>query len=95
MEKHAWKDDASCLDMDVNDFFENYEEDLEVRADVDSICQSCPVRRICFANGISNKEWGVWGGIYLENGKINREFNRHRTKEAWAETWKYLTMDKK
>ena len=24
MEKHAWKDNASCLGMEVNDFFENY-----------------------------------------------------------------------
>jgi len=44
--------------------------------------------------GVSQKEWGVWGGIYLENGKINREFNRHRSKDAWGDTWKYLTTDK-
>jgi hypothetical protein len=45
--------------------------------------------------GISQKEWGVWGGIYLENGKISREFNKHRTKEDWGKTWSYLTTDKK
>lgn len=93
MDKNAWKDDASCLDMEVNDFFENYEENLEVRADVDSICQECPVRRICFANGISNKEWGVWGGIYLENGDISREFASHRKKQDWANAWQALVND--
>jgi hypothetical protein len=45
--------------------------------------------------GVSQKEWGVWGGVYLEGGKISREFNRHKTKAKWGETWKYLTMEKK
>jgi hypothetical protein len=49
----------------------------------------------CFAVGISQKEWGVWGGVYMENGKISREFNRHRTREQWGETWKNLTIDRK
>lgn len=93
MKRDAWKDDASCLGMEINDFFENYEEDLEVRADVDSICQECPVRRACFANGVSNKEWGVWGGIYLENGDISREFSKHRKKQDWANAWQALVND--
>lgn len=93
MDQHRWKDEAHCLDMEVNDFFDNYEEDLEVRKDVDSICQSCPVRRICFAAGISNKEWGVWGGIYLENGDVSREFGSHRKKADWGKSWQSLTME--
>jgi len=48
-----------------------------------------------FFDKISQKEWGVWGGVYLEGGKISKEFNRHRDKAKWAETWKYLTMDNK
>lgn len=80
--------------METNDFFDNYEEDLEVRKDIDSVCASCPVARQCFAVGISTKAWGVWGGVYMENGKIAREFNRHRTKQDWAEVWEYLTIDK-
>lgn len=93
MHQHRWKDEAHCLDMEVNDFFENYEEDLEVRKDVDSICQSCPMRRICFATGVSNKEWGVWGGIYLENGDVSREFGSHRKKADWGKAWQALTME--
>lgn len=93
MDQYRWKNEASCQDMEVNDFFDNYEEDLEVRPNIDSICQSCPVRRICFANGISNKEWGVWGGIYLENGEISREFGSHRKKKDWALAWQALTME--
>ena len=53
----------------------------------------CPVARQCFAVGVSQKEWGVWGGIYLENGKISREFNKHRTKQDWAAKWQELTTD--
>lgn len=79
--------------MEINDFFENYEEQVEIRPVIDQICQSCPVRRICFANGISGKEYGVWGGIYLENGDISREFNRHKTRQDWANTWQALTTE--
>lgn len=94
MDKHSWKDQAACLGMELNDFFDNYEEDVETRQDIDSICGSCPVARQCFAVGVSNKGWGVWGGVYIENGKISREFGNHRTKAQWAEKWQQLTMDK-
>lgn len=93
MNRHSWKDESACLDMDVNQFFDEYEEDLEVRSVVDQICQECPMRRICFANGISGKEYGVWGGVYLENGDISREFNKHRTKADWSKTWQSLTTE--
>ena len=93
MTKHDWKDKGSCLGSDTNLFFEKYEEDNEVRAEVDSMCAACPMAKHCFAVGVSQKEWGVWGGIYIENGKISREFSRHRSRDDWAETWKYLTLD--
>jgi hypothetical protein len=93
MDKHEWKDEANCIGYDTNIFFDKYEEDVALRPAVDKFCSECPLAKICFAVGISQKEWGVWGGIYLENGKISREFNRHRTKQDWAETWQYLTMD--
>jgi hypothetical protein len=95
MQSQKWKDRARCKDYDWNLFFEKYEEDTNLRPAIDSLCGGCPVARQCFATGVSQKEWGVWGGVYLENGKISREFNRHRTKAKWAETWKHLTMDKK
>lgn len=93
MNKHSWKDDAPCLNMETNDFFENYEESIEHRKSIDSLCAECPLRRQCFAVGVSQKEWGVWGGVYLENGKISREFNRHNSKEDWSRKWQSLTMD--
>jgi hypothetical protein len=93
MQKDAWKDDASCKDYDTNLFFEKYENDTDLRPAIDVLCSGCPVARTCFAVGISEKGWGVWGGVYMENGKISREFNKHRNKQQWADTWQHLTMD--
>lgn len=93
MQKHKWKDDASCLDYDTNIFFEKYEEEEHLRLAIDAMCNACPVQRQCFAVGISNKEWGVWGGIYIENGEISREFNRHKSKKDWGNTWSALTTE--
>ena len=92
-DKHSWKDEAACLGYETNDFFDNYEEDLSLRTEIDDLCFSCPIARHCFAVGVSQKGWGVWGGIYLEDGKISREFNKHRTKQQWTEKWQNLTMD--
>jgi hypothetical protein len=94
MSKNDWKNKGSCVGHDVNLFFEKYEENEQLRPAVEKLCAGCPIARTCFAVGISQKETGVWGGIYLEKGKISREFGRHRTKENWAQTWQYLTNDR-
>ena len=94
MKQHIWKDNALCLGLDNSLFFDTYEEDVDVRPIIDSLCSRCPVAKKCFAVGVSAKEWGIWGGVYLENGEISREFNNHRTKIGWAETWQSLVMDK-
>lgn len=90
---HRWKDDARCLGMDTNIFFDKYEEDQSLAKSVDKACRSCPVNKNCFAWGVSQKEWGVWGGVYLKDGKIDKEFNAHKTKEDWFVTWESLTME--
>lgn len=94
MPNENWKDKALCAGDDVELFFEKYEEDVEVRKEIDSLCSICPMARICFAVGVSQKAYGVWGGIYLDKGKVSREFNKHKTKQDWANTWQYLTTDK-
>ena len=94
MKQHLWKDAAACLGLDTNIFFDKYEDDIEIRPIVDSICQRCPVSNTCFANGVSGKEYGVWGGVFLELGNISREFNKHKSKQDWANTWQSLTMGK-
>jgi hypothetical protein len=74
-------------------FFEKYEEDELLRPAVDLLCSKCPVRKECFSVGISGKEWGVWGGVYLENGELSKEFSSHKTKGDWGATWQSLTTE--
>jgi hypothetical protein len=93
MLKHQWKDSGSCNGYDTNLFFDKYEENEALRPAIDKLCSECPVARDCFAVGVSQKEWGVWGGIFLESGKISREFNKHRSKKDWAAKWRDLTID--
>ena len=93
MQDQSWKKKAACLGEKVDDYFDNYEEDVELRSVIDKVCRECPVRKICFATGVSGKETGVWGGVYFEQGDISREFNRHKAKEGWAKTWQALTTD--
>lgn len=94
MQQHLWKDEALCLGSETNMFFDTYEDQENVRSFVDSLCRTCPVAKTCFAVGISGKEWGVWGGIYLEGGEVSKEFNKHKTKKDWFYAWQSLTMDK-
>ena len=93
MQQHLWKDNAACLGIDTNIFFDKYEEGIESRHIVDSVCKGCPVANQCFAVGVSGKEWGVWGGIYLEGGEISKEFNVNKSKKDWGEIWKILTTE--
>lgn len=93
MNKHKWKDQALCFEYDTNIFFEKYEEDEDLRLSIDKLCMSCPVSTTCFSVGVSSKEWGVWGGIYLEGGTISKEFNSHKTKQRWGEVWQTLTTE--
>ena len=93
MKQHLWKDDASCLGLNTNFYFEEYEDNIELRSGIDKICMSCPVRKVCFANGVSGKEWGLWGGVYLEGGEVSKEFNRHKSKQDWSNIWQALTME--
>lgn len=94
MKNQKWKDSGLCLGQDTSMFFEKYEEgSIEYKNNMDQFCLNCPVVKTCFAVGVSGKEYGLWGGIYLEDGEPSREFNSHKTKEGWVNHWKTLTMD--
>lgn len=94
MHKQQWKDNSLCIDYDTNLFFEKYEDDELLRPAIDKLCQQCPVLKTCFAVGVSSKEWGVWGGVYLESGVISKEFNSHKNSEDWTDIWQSLTIDR-
>lgn len=89
----TWKQQGACFGQDTNIFFELYEENENVRQAVDVTCMSCPVNRRCFAEGISGEEWGIWGGVYMEEGEVSKEFNDHKSKEQWQSLWQSLTME--
>jgi hypothetical protein len=93
MSNEDWKYKGSCDGFDTELFFDKYEEDIELRPAIDDLCFNCPVVKQCFAVGISEKAIGVWGGVYMDNGKISREFNKHRSKADWAEVWQNLTTE--
>ena len=65
--------------------FDAYESSPKDAMATDDMCLGCPVIRQCLQTGEENKEWGVRGGVYLENGKINKARNAHKTPEVWAQ----------
>ena len=40
---------------------------------------------MCYKSGIDNNEYGVWGGIYLNAGAVDKMRNTHKTKEIWKQ----------
>lgn len=91
-----WSEQALCHNsVDPEAYFDVYEENKDIRKAVDSGCMRCPVQRMCFSYGVSTKQWGVWGGVYLADGEIDTEFgyNSHKTGEDWADLWEALTID--
>jgi len=92
-----WQDLASCRNIVqvyeedgknvvFDPMFDAYEEDSDpfiVRKTIDEMCLSCPVQKICYEYGTNNMEPGVWGGVYLINGKHDRTRNSHKTRDVW------------
>lgn len=78
-----WQDLAICDGMEINLFYDDYESDDNVARVIDEACLSCPVMAQCLQEGLANNEWGVWGGIYLSSGKVDKNRNSHKSKETW------------
>ena len=60
----SWKEDGKCVDMDVDIFFEKYEDDIGLRAVIDRMCSICPIAQECLQWGISHKS-GVSGAASI------------------------------
>lgn len=80
-----WGDLAICQGMTTNYFFDYYENDSVFATIMDDICLSCPVRKMCLREGVENNEYGLWGGVYLNNGKTDDSRNNHKAQEVWDE----------
>jgi hypothetical protein len=79
----TWQDEALCAGLDTEEYFDKYESDYTVATNIDRMCVNCPVVKECFDYGVSTESWGVWGGIYLVDGKIDNSRNSHKTQEKW------------
>ena len=84
-EEFTWKNLAVCNGMPTDMFFNEYESDENVARMVDEACLSCPVMKQCIDYAVNNSEWGVWGGVYLVNGKPDTNRNSHKTEQTWSE----------
>ena len=78
-----WWHLAACQGMDTNLFFDKYEIDVSMAKAIDQCCLSCPVINMCYKSGEDNNEYGVWGGVYLSAGSIDKMKNIHKTKDIW------------
>lgn len=75
----AW----ACADHDDAELFDPVDPDALAEALV--VCGGCGVRALCLELGVRRSEWGVWGGVLLENGKrIEKVRQRGRPKKASA-----------
>jgi len=82
----TWQDLAACKGMELEWFYEDYENDAVHARNADLVCASCPVVAACAAAGKTKKEEGLWGGVYWNGaGKPDRVRNRHKTDEVWKD----------
>jgi hypothetical protein len=79
----VWQDLAVCRGLDTNLFFEKYELDINIAKGIDEACLSCPVLKMCYDSGVKNNDYGVWGGVYLNSGSIDKSKNIHKTQDVW------------
>jgi len=82
-----WYHLAACNGMTKNSefdwFYDLYESDKIAAEQVDQICMNCPVIKVCHDEGVRNKEKGVWGGVYMDLGRPDKQHNSHKTPEVW------------
>lgn len=55
-----------CADADPEIFDPTDDETL---AEAQVFCGACVTRTLCLDLGVRRGEWGVWGGVLLEDGK--------------------------
>ena len=82
-EDFNWYDLAVCRGMDTNLFYDQYEADQNIARNIDEMCLSCPVLEMCFEAGKEMNEYGVWGGVFMSSGSIDKSKNLHKTADIW------------
>lgn len=75
--------DWGCVGYDNPAVFDP--ADADDLAEARSVCAACEMRELCLSLGVSRDEWGVWGGVLLENGKpIEKVKTQGRPKKTSA-----------
>lgn len=82
-ESIRWWHIAACQGMDTELFFDKYENDINIAKNIDEACLSCPVISMCYQQGVENNEYGIWGGVYLNAGSIDKSRNIHKSPDTW------------
>ena len=78
-----WASEALCAGTDTELYFDKYESDHKVAKEIDRLCLSCPVIKECFDYGIKTESFGVWGGVFLSDGKLDNVRNSHKSQDTW------------
>jgi WhiB family redox-sensing transcriptional regulator len=72
----AWRERASCRDLDTAVFFPETEQEV---AAAKAVCAGCPVRDACLEFAlVTRQDDGVWGGL----SEDERRRVRRRRQEA-------------
>jgi hypothetical protein len=64
---------AACEGLPMENFFDKYLESESIAVEVARLCKSCRVKTICGNYGVQTKSTGVWGGRWLQYGKVIRD----------------------
>lgn len=81
--QNMWLSEALCAGTDTELYFDRYENHPNIAKEIDRQCLSCPVMKECFDHGVKTESYGVWGGIFLNEGKLDNVRNSHKTQEVW------------
>ena len=79
-----WVNEALCAGTDTELYFDKYELDQTLAKQIDRQCMSCPVIKECFDYGVQTESSGVWGSVFLNDGKLDNVRNSHKTQEVWV-----------
>ena len=63
-DQNAWRKEAGCKNIDVDDFFPSNKEIKKIRA-AKAVCRRCPVRKECLQYALENNLEGIFGGTTL------------------------------
>lgn len=85
LESGRWREQAACLDADVELFFSQNESD---QREALAYCDGCPVRERCLLTAVLlGEEYGIWGGtLEGERRSIIRQARLPRRLRRWLAT---------